>query len=471
MKKIVYSFLAGLIGLGTLVTAGSALAAGISASGGGSKVVGQNFTITVTASGAEFDALQGVISVSGPVSIVSFSGGGATWLPGKSPGNGKQFVGIVSPTKNLTVASITLKGTKEGKGSVSVSGVQLARNGTYVGTSGGSTSFTIGRAPTPPGTIAITSTTHPDPSTAYEATTVEIQWTAPSNGANGYSTAFNDSSDITPDQKVTTTDTHVTLTDVAIGVHYFHVRAQNGDGWGPAAHFKVTIKEPDAKIDEQLAAPTISSVAKNSGFTTDVTIGTVRGFVIQGTGGISGYTINLAFEPKDRLPVELFQQVAAKTDVDPAMTPATSPSPTATVTTITPLMATPAADGSWSISIDYPVPAAFYKLTAQGQKEKTLTPVSAPASLELTVANGGDVKLITDADKTASGNNQVQVLGIKFPSHASLWLTVLVIILLIVSAQLGLWLLRDKIRWPFRSKRGKTDSTKTGFGPTPKQFG
>lgn len=476
MKKVLYYFLAGLIGLGTLLTTGTALAAGISASGGGNKVVGQNFTITVTASGAEFDSLQGVISVSGPVSIVSFSGGSATWLPGKSPGNGKQFVGIVSPTKSLTVASITLKGTSEGRGSVSVSGVQLARNGAYVGNSGGSTSFTIGRAPTPPGTIAVSSTTHPDQTVAYEATAIEIQWTAPSNGASGYSTAFNESSDSTPDQKVTTTDTHVTLTDVAIGTHYFHVRAQNNDGWGPVAHFKVTIKEPDAKIDETLTAPTITGVVKNSGFTTDVTIGTVRGFVIQGTGGIAGYTINLAFEPKDRLPTELFQPVAVKTDVEPESTPTISPSPTttttATPTPLTPLMATPSADGSWSISIDYPVPAAFYKLTAQGQKDKTLTPVSAPASLELTVAEGGDVKLITDADKTVGGKGQVQVLGIKFPSRTSFWLTILVIVLLLVSAQLGLWLLRDKIRWPlFHFKRSKTDTTKTDAGPKPKQFG
>ena len=145
----------GILGLGLLLWPQAALAAGsIAPSGGGKFTVGTTFTITVKASGATFDALQGIISVAGPVSIVSFSPGPATWLPGESPANNTQFVGIVSATSSLTVAVIKLKGTKEGSGKVTVSGVRLARSGSEVGTAGGSTSFTITRAPTPPGGVA-----------------------------------------------------------------------------------------------------------------------------------------------------------------------------------------------------------------------------------------------------------------------------------------------------------------------------
>jgi hypothetical protein len=462
MKKFFVTALSLLVALLPLATP-SAFAAGISASGGGSKVVGQNFTISVVASGAEFDSLQGTISVSGPISIVSFGAGSATWLPGKSPSNGNQFVGITSPTRSLTVASITLKGTKEGKGSVTVSGVRLARNGSYVGDSGGSASFTIGRAPTPPGTIEISSSTHPDQGTAYAATTLEIAWKAPSNGASGYSYGINEVADTAPEQKVTGTGTSAKYEGLTVGTHYFHIRAQNGDGWGPAAHFKVVIKEPDAKIDSALGLPSIMSVEKTAQFATDIETGTVRGFVVKGAGGISGYTVNLAFSPKDRLPAELFQAIAAKSDTVEA---GAIPTPTSTATT-TPLMATPAADGAWSVTIDQPIPAGFYRLTVQSQKDKVLSPESTAVSLELSVAAGGSIRLITAADKTAPIDNHVNVLGIKFPSSSAAWLTIAVIILLIAISQLVTALLTNKLRLPFGKKK---EITKSGSGPTAKQL-
>ncbi|MEX1052148.1 MAG: hypothetical protein WEC83_02035, partial [Patescibacteria group bacterium] len=135
-----------IVGLAVMLWPLSALAAGsITASGGGTFTNGSTFTMTVKASGATFDSLQGTISVTGPVSIVSFSAGGATWLPGKTPANNSQFVGITSSTSSLTVATIKLKGTKEGSGKVTVSGVRLAKSGSEVGTGGGSTSLTISR--------------------------------------------------------------------------------------------------------------------------------------------------------------------------------------------------------------------------------------------------------------------------------------------------------------------------------------
>jgi hypothetical protein len=436
-----------------------AWAAGISVSGGGNKVVGQSFAVTVKASGAEFDSLQGTISVSGPVSV-SVSAGAATWLPGKAPSNGGQFVGIVSPTSNLTVATITLKGTKEGKGSVSVSGVNLARNGSYVGSSGGSTSFTIGRAPTPPGSIAVTSSTHPDQNTFYEATTATLSWSPPGNGASGYSTTFDEAAETVPGATISTKETTATYTDLKIGTHYFHIRAQNGDGWGPTTHFKINIKEPDAKVDPSLTAPVISALDKAGDFKTDLTKGTVSGVVISGSGALEGYSVNVSFEPKDRLPAELFIPVGSASSAPAAADPqagsassSASGESLATPTTgsgeavgsasspLTPLQTLPKSGGTWTLTLTHPIPSGFYTLTAQSQKDKVLSPVSSPVYVEFSVANGGSIRIITDKDLTVP-TKSISVLGVNFSSPAHLWISVISILLLIglvTTASIYLW--------------------------------
>ncbi len=408
-KRISLLIIAGLLSL--LYLPGIALAAGISPSGGGKVVVGQTFTVTVRASGAEFDSLQGTISVSGPVSIVSFSAGSATWLPGKSPANNNQFVGIVSPTSSLTIATIKLKATKEGSGAVSVSSVRLARSGNEVGSSGGSTSFTVGRAPTPPGGITITSSTHPDQNQPYEATTVALSWDKPS-GVDGFSTVFDDTADTTPGANITTSATSTEIKDAAVGTHYFHIRGHNGDGWGPVTHYKVTIKEPDAKIDPTLSAPTITGIEKTADFTNDITAGTVQGFVIKGAGGLTDFSIKLAITPADHLPAELT------------------------------LISTPNADGSWSYLIDKPISAGFYTLTAQSQKDKVLSPISTTVYFETSVANGGQVKIITEDDKpkVANATSSATILGIHFRSKANAWLAFSVFILAVAALATGSYL-------------------------------
>lgn len=453
MKKIMHKLIVTLFALSMLVIASPAEAAGgISASGGGTKTVGQSFTVSVVASGAEFDSLQGVISVSGPVTI-AFAAGGATWLPGKSPANNVQFVGITNATSRLTVATITLKGTKEGKGSVSVSSVKLARNGAYVGTGGGSTSFTITRAPTPPGGVEVSSATHPDQNTAYEATTAELTWKPPANGANGYSTAFDQAADTTPGTTITTKDTSTKFENLSIGTHYFHIRANNGDGWGPTTHFKIIIKEPDPKINESLAKPTILSVEKASSFTTDTELGTVSGFTIKGTA-LAGYVVILSFDPNDRLPKALSDPITtSQTKADesaPTDTVASQAEPkVVTGITITSLMAEPKEDGTWEIPITAAIPAGFYKLTAQSQKEKELTPVSEPVHLELGVANGGTVKFITSADspQNIKPSESVIVLGAHFRSSRTLMGWLIMIVLLVVATAIGaisLWEARKR---------------------------
>lgn len=462
MKKILYFGLVLLLTIATWSTSAQIVqaAAGASVSGGGTKTVGQNFTVTVTASGAEFDSLQGVISISGPVTIVSFAGGGATWLPGKAPANNVQFVGITNPTTKLTIASITLKGTKEGKGSVSVSSVKLARNGSYVGTSGGSTSFTITRALTPPGGVEVSSATHPDQNAAYEATTVELTWKAPSNGANGYSTAFDQSAETVPGTTITTKDTAAKYENLPIGTHYFHIRANNGDGWGVTTHFKINIKEPDPKVDDTLAKPSITSIEKNDSFATDITAGTVSGFTVSGNAPI-GYVAILSFEARERLPQALFEPLTVPTETPVAPAVDTTPPTEAPTTTtepkvvlgvkMTPLMAEPDETGSWRIPINAAIPSGFYKLTVQSQKEKVLTPVSDPAHMELSVAKGGTVRMITPEDiNPPVDTSSVQVLGVTMKKNTLGWLGVVLANLLILGGAYVWW------RWRSRKSAGPT---------------
>jgi hypothetical protein len=344
-----------------------AASAGIFASGGGSKTAGTNFTITVTASGTSFDSVVGTIKVTGPVTIVSFSPGSATWLPGYTPANGKGFAGLTSATSSLTVAQITLRGNSDlGSGSVTVSGVQLAKSGSIVGTAAGSTSFTITRAPVYPGGVTVTSPSHPDQGQAYEATTIALQWNK-ENGVSGFGYVLDQNPDTAAPQSITSADTSVTYADKAIGTYYFHIRAKNGDGWGGTTTFKVTIKEPDPKVNGDLIKPAILKIHASDTFATDLVAGTVSNFTIGGTAQ-PGYSIDLHFTP--------------------------------TLTSKDPLALTAVADdnGQWTVAVNQPVTAGFYTVTMQGQKDKVLTPLSDPVHIELYLAKGGGVQFITEAD-------------------------------------------------------------------------
>ncbi len=339
----------------------------ISASGGGTKTAGQTFTVTVAASGATFDSLQGTISISGPVDVVSLSPGSATWLPGKTPSNGGQFVGIISETGSLTIATIKLKGKSAGDGSVSVSGVRLAFKGNIVGTGSGSTSFTIQRAPDLPGKVSVASSTHPDQNTAYEATSnIALSWNK-EKGVSGFSYLFDQTVDTVPPQKTTSAETSATYPNQAVGTYYFHIRAQNGDGWGSTTHYKVTIKEPEAKIDETLAKPTNIKVVKAAKSTNDINSGALSGVVVTGSTE-AGFTVNISLDPAPTLPEG--KSLSAKAD----------------------------DSGNFELLIDFPLRSGFYKLTVQGQKDKTLTPVSDPVNFEISQKSGGAINLLSDSD-------------------------------------------------------------------------
>lgn len=364
MKKLIAFIIASTLFFMTVPH--SLAAGGIYASGGGAKTVGQTFTIAVAASGATFDTVHGTISISGPVSVVSFSAGSATWI--SQPTNGGTFDGAYLGQKptSATIATIKLKANSVGSGAVTVSGVSLLNAGTNVGSGAGSASFSIAKAPELPGAVTVTSSSHPDPAVAYDVTTIALAWNKAS-GVDGFSYLLDQADGTAPKAAITDANTSVSYADKAIGTYYFHIRAHKADGWGTTTHFKVTIKEPDAKIDETLSKPSDIKIEKTDDFTNNIKDGLVTGIAISGTTEAL-YTTKITLTPAPALPEGKKYEILAD------------------------------ESGKFSLPIDWPIPAGRYVLTIQGQKEKVLTPVSDPITFEISQSKGGTINILTDAD-------------------------------------------------------------------------
>lgn len=366
MKKI-FAILMGLVLAVSMLPTKSQAAAGIFPSGGGTKTAGQTFKVNVVASGGTFNAFQGTISVSGPVSVLSVVAGSAdTWM--SKPSNGGTFSGALlgRTATSLTIATLSIKGTSVGSGSVSVSGVSLLNGSTTISNSGGSTSFTIQKAPDLPDAITVTSDTHPSPEESYEATTINLSWNKES-GVDGFSYLLDQIDSTAPPSKTTSTETSTSIANLTVGVHYFHIRAHKADGWGSTTHFKINIKEPDAKINETLNPPYDIEIKKGLGYINDIETGMVTGLTINGKTE-PGYDANIILSPTPELPEG--KLLTTKTNLD----------------------------GEFSLAIDFPIKSGFYTLTVQGQLEKVLTPLSKKIAFEISHVKGGEINIITEDD-------------------------------------------------------------------------
>ena len=369
MKKLM-TIILGLVLAVSMLPIKSQAAAGIFPSGGGSKTVGQTFKVNVVASGGTFNAFQGTISVSGPVSVTSVIAGGAdTWI--NKPSNGGTFSGALlgRTASSLTIATLSIRGTSTGSGSVSVSGVTLLNGSTTVSNSGGSASFSIQRALDLPNAISITSASHPNPEESYEETTINLSWVK-EKGVDKFSYLLDQSDSTKPSTKTSSKEVSVSYTDQTIGTHYFHIRAHNSDGWGATTHFKINIKEPDAKVDETLDAPSNIEIKKGLGFINDIQTGMVTGLTINGKTE-PGFDANIILSPPPEIPEG--KLLTSKADLD----------------------------GNFSLNIDFPIRSGFYTLTVQGQLEKVLTPISESITFEISHVKGGEINIITkdDADE------------------------------------------------------------------------
>jgi hypothetical protein len=195
----------------------------------------------------------------------------------------------------------------------------------------------------------------------------------------------------------------------------------NGDGWGPSTHYKISVKEPDPKVDETLAKTTIDSVGLADSYVNDVTAGTISNLKLSGTV-VSGYAANVSLLPKPTLPAE------------------------------TKLSSEVSTDGTWSLTIPDGIPAGFYTVTAQGQKEKSLTPASEPKMIQLSVAEGGSVRVITEADLNKPPRTDiVKVLGVTMKKQVLSWTGIVLADLLLIAG--GFWFFLR------RSRQGKLPST------------
>ncbi len=348
--------------LSLLFLSKSAFAAGFAATGGGDQFIGSTFTVTITAGGTDFDTLQGTINVSGPVKIVSFSAGNATWLPGKAPQNNTQFVGMTTKTSNLKVATIQLQGTKTGVGSVSATNGELFFNGASVGTDSDKVTFTLSKAPVLPDLVKVSSSTQPDQNASYTNTTINLAWDKPA-GISGFSYLLDDDKNTVPPTKVTSNTTSISYKDQPEGIYYFHIRAQNGDGWGETTHFKISIGG-SSKIDSTLAQPSNIKITKDTDFSNNIDDGTVSGIKICGTAPI-GATVTPTFIPEIKTPQG--KSLSAVTD----------------------------GKGNFTISIDFPVTTGTRKMTIQGQKDSVMTPTSDEITFELSQANGGSINILS----------------------------------------------------------------------------
>ena len=343
-----------------------AFLAGISVAGGGEKTVGQTFTVSIVASGASFDSFQGTLNVSGSLEVISVTPGSATWLPGREPKVGDQFVGITKETSSLTIATLKLRAKSEGTGKVEVTGVKLARAGSLVGESAGAATFTIKRPPELPSAVTVNSTTHPDPNQSYEATTVVLTWTR-GKGVIGFSYLLDQNAGTTPPAKATSNETSVTYSNLQPGTYYFHIRAQGQDGFGPATHFKISIKPPEPKEDPNLAAPSQIKISKADDFENDVKEGLVKGIIISGKSEKG------------------FEIIALLNPLPPAYVGKT-------------LSAVAGEDGSFQIKISEKIPSGFYKLILYGKKDLTLTKKSEEIRFEISQKEGGEIAIISDTD-------------------------------------------------------------------------
>ncbi|MFC1687063.1 carboxypeptidase regulatory-like domain-containing protein [Patescibacteria group bacterium] len=232
----------------------------------GSRTVGDSFSVTVSVNtdGVAINASDGTISF--PTDIlevtgVSKAGTFSLWTSEPSYSNASGSVSYSGglPTPGYTgagggIITITFRGKAEGTATVSISSGSVLANdglGTNVLSSRGSGTYTIlppGEDPDPdpepdldlPSAPTITSPTHPEQSLWYSNAGPSFEWTS-EDGVTGYSFSFDSEGGTTPDTTQDGTDTSTSYSDNADGIWYFHVRARNEDGWGPAGHFKVQI--------------------------------------------------------------------------------------------------------------------------------------------------------------------------------------------------------------------------------------
>ncbi|MBU0597775.1 carboxypeptidase regulatory-like domain-containing protein [Patescibacteria group bacterium] len=233
----------------------------------GSYTVGSSFSVSlgVNTDGVAINSAQATVSFPNDileVSGVSSAGIFTLWpvTPTFSNATGTVTFAGGLPTPGYTgsagtIITISFNTKVAGTANVTIGGGSVLANdglGTNVLTSQGSGSYIVKAAAEPepepepepdldlPDALTITSSTHPEQSLWYAKADTEFEWNR-QDGVVGFSYAFDDQPTTTPDRIRDGTDTNASYTGTGDGIWYFHVRAQNEDGWGSAGHYKVQI--------------------------------------------------------------------------------------------------------------------------------------------------------------------------------------------------------------------------------------
>ena len=265
-----------------------------------SRVVGDSFSVSVRVNtgGVAINSAQATLSFSNDLLEVTSllqSGVFSLWPVNPSFSNGGGTVsfagGLPSPGytgSSGTIILITFQAKAAGTASVSIGSASVLANdgfGTDVLTSVGSGYYTIteaGEAPPPPPedkivprAPIISSTTHPEQILWYALPDPEFTWTN-QVGVTGFSIAYDDQESTVPDTIRDTTEAKQSYTGIGDGQFYFHVRAENSDGWGSAGHYLTQIDTTDPltfAIDFLDGQNNTRSTIKISFETTDATSG------------------------------------------------------------------------------------------------------------------------------------------------------------------------------------------------------
>jgi len=218
--------------------------------------------------------------------------------------NGTCFTGYCSWIGTNTNTYVTVSNVNLTEGNNYTFEVR-ARNAKYIYSS---TSFSDGVVVdiTSPNMTMLNSTTHPEQNTTYAINDVTFIWNAtdPVSGnvasnISGYSYSIDSTNNTIPDNTTETASNNVTLTDVADGTWYFHVKAVDNAG-NPSTplHYKVIIETAGASITlTQPTSPTSETsinvsgtVNKNSTVILYVNSVNVSTQNVSGTGATIGFT-------------------------------------------------------------------------------------------------------------------------------------------------------------------------------------
>jgi hypothetical protein len=131
-------------------------------------------------------------------------------------------------------------------------------------------------APAVPDAPQVTSTTHPDQNFWYSNAHPAFAWDM-SSGITGFSFILDQTSNTIPDNTSEGIDLTTEYANLADGTWYFHIKAENANGWGQVTHFRI-------HIDTTL--PSLTAFVSQGPVTTDTT----PGLVAHAQDGGSGIT-------------------------------------------------------------------------------------------------------------------------------------------------------------------------------------